>query len=68
MVQYNVNDLLRVIGIKELTIVQLRLENLRLQQALSEATQAQPMGCNCEACQGCQGCQQEDGDDATTES
>jgi Holliday junction resolvasome RuvABC ATP-dependent DNA helicase subunit len=37
MAQYDVNDLLRVIGIKELAIMQLRLENLRLQQKLAQA-------------------------------
>ena len=32
MTQYDINDLLRIIGIKELTIIQLQLENLRLRQ------------------------------------
>ena len=68
MVQYNVNDLLRVIGIKELTIIQLRLENLRLTKALDAATQERSSGCDGEACSSCQHCQQEKGGDETKKS
>lgn len=61
--QYDINDLLRVIGIKELVIMQLRLENLRLRQALQAAGQARPA--EGAACQDCQGCQREKGEDET---
>ena len=67
MVQCDVNDLLRIIGMKEVLIFQLRLENLRLQRELNELKQAQAQSCD-KACQHCQGCQQEKGSDETKKS
>ena len=51
MIKCDANDLLRIIGTKEVLIFQLRLENLRLQRELNELKQAQAQGCD-KACQG----------------
>lgn len=53
MVRSNVNDLLRVIGIKEVALIQLRIENMRLRQALQAKQDEGTEKAKCENCQGC---------------